>query len=207
MPGTRELSTVEWHSAHSMPTELRLPSLSKRPLTPTTALSFSSASVTPESFRSTCPFLMASCSDFGNAFTSTFSPSASASFGDRPGPMPPCFAPAIVLLRCRVSPQNFWSLNVLKRKVCLPWWISRAAVLPWAWPAVLPPGRALAVGVLPRPVSVIATSAPATLNASGIAHLPCPRNVSLGRHPGIPGPPVPVGEPDEGAMRLTFYRL
>ena len=45
MPGARELSTVEWHSAHSMPTELRLPSLSKKPLTPTTAFSLSRANV------------------------------------------------------------------------------------------------------------------------------------------------------------------
>src|SRR5215471_16223982 len=207
MPGTRELSTVEWHSAHSMPTELRLPLLSKKPLTPITALSFSSASVTPGSSRLTFPARMACCSDSGSAFTSTFSPSASASFGDRPGPMPPCFAPSIVLSSCRVPPQNDWSPNVSKRKVCLPRLTSLAlALVAWLWPTTLPPSLALAWGALTTAVSVIATSAPAALNARGIAHLPCPRNVSLGRHPGVLRPPGPVLDPDEGAMRFTFYR-
>src|SRR5215472_11622126 len=197
MPGTRELSTVEWHSAHSMPTEFRLPLLSKKPLTPTTALSFSSASVVAGSFRSTVPLRMPCCTDSGNALTSTFSPSASASFGLRPGPMPPCAAPSIVLSRCRVPPQNDWSPNVSKRKVC------------WPWPAALPPGRALALGALATAVTVIATSAPAALNARAVPHLLRPFRVNVDRHQGVLRPPVSVLERDEGAMPLpaSFYRL
>ena len=53
MPGANELSTVEWHSAHSMPTELSRPLLSKMPLTPTTELSLSRVSVTAGSSRLT----------------------------------------------------------------------------------------------------------------------------------------------------------
>src|SRR5215469_1548408 len=172
MPGTSELSTVEWHSAHSMPTELRLPLLSKKPLTPTTALSFRSDSVTAGSSRLTFPATMACCSDLGNAFTSTLRPNASAVFGLRPGPMPPCFAPSIVLFSCRVPPQNDWSPNVSKRKVCLPWLTSVVfALFPWFCPAALPPSRALACGALTTAVSVMATSAAAALIARGIAHL------------------------------------
>jgi hypothetical protein len=87
----------------------------------------------------------------------------------------------------------------------LPWLTSLAPPV-FPWPAALPPGRVLASGALTTPVSVIATSAPARLNARGIAHRPrlCP--VSLDRHPDVPRPPVPVLEPDEGAMRSTFYR-
>jgi hypothetical protein len=67
-------------------------------------------------------------------------------------------------------------------------------------------GRALAVDALSAPVSAIATSAPATLKPSGITHLPRPFKVNLDRHLGVSRPPVPVLEPDEGAMRFTFYR-
>src|SRR5215469_9453098 len=201
MPGTRELSTVEWHSAHSMPTELRLPLLPKKPLTPITESSLRSFSVTAGSFRLTCPFLMACCSDLGSLFTSTFRPSESAAFGLRPGPTPPFFAPAIAWLRCSMPPQKLWSPNVSKRKVCLPWLTSpRLALFPWSWLAALPPGLALAFDAVSAPVSVIATSAPATLNARGIAHLPRPRAVNVDRHPGVPRPPVPVLESCEGAM-------
>src|SRR5215467_2503303 len=210
MPGTRELSTVEWHSAHSMPTEFRLPLLSKKPLTPTTALSFSSASVVAGSFRSTVPLRMPCCTDLGNAFTSTFSPSASASFGLRPGPMPPCLAPAIVLFRPRVPPQNAWSPNVEKRKVRLPWLTSMALVLfAWCWPTTLPPSRALAWGALTTAVSVIATSAPAALNARAIVHLLYFCSVNADRHPDTPRRPLSVLERDEGAMPVpaSFYRL
>ena len=46
MPGAKELSTVEWQSAQVMPTDCRrLPFASKKPRTPTTELSLSSASV------------------------------------------------------------------------------------------------------------------------------------------------------------------
>ena len=51
MPGANESSTVEWQSAHWMPTVFRLPLLLNMPLTPTTALSFSSASVVAGSFE------------------------------------------------------------------------------------------------------------------------------------------------------------
>src|SRR6516225_8190225 len=210
MPGTSELSTVEWHSAHSMPTELRLPLLSKKPLTPTTALSFRSASVTAGSFRLTLPARMACCSDLGNAFTSTFRPSASACFGLRPGPMPPFAAPAIVLFRPRTPPQNASSPNVAKRKVRCPFMISPAlAPLAWFWLTTLLPSRALAWGALTTAVSVIATSAPAALNASAIAHLLCRRRVSADRHLDVLRPPASVRERDEGAMPLpaSFYRL
>src|SRR6516225_1073978 len=210
MPGARELSTVEWHSAHSIPTELRLPLLSKKPLTPTTALSFSSASVTAGSSRLTFPARMACCSDSGRAFTSTLSPSASAVFGLRTGPLPPCFAPSIVLFSCRVPPQNDWSPNVSKRKVCLPWLTSLAlALVAWLWPTTLLPSRALAWGALTTAVSVIATSAPAALNASAITHLLCRRRVNADRHPDVLRPPVSALERDEGAMPLpaSFYRL
>src|SRR5215467_4867891 len=208
MPGTRELSTVEWHSAHWMPTELRVPLLSKKPLTPTTAFSFSSASVTAGSFRSTFPATMACCSDLGNAFTSTFSPSASAVFGLRPGPMPPCLAPSIVLCRPRTPPQNAWSPKVAKRKVRLPCAISMALLL-FAWPATLAPPRALAPCALTTAVSVIATSAPAALNASAIAHLLCLCSVNADRQPVVLRRPGSVLERDEGTMPLpaSFYRL
>src|SRR5215831_8279611 len=210
MPGTRELSTVEWHSAHSMPTELRLPLLSKKPLTPTTALSFRSASVTAGSSRLTFPATMACCSDLGNAFTLTLRPNASAVFGLRPGPMPPCFAPSMVLFSCRVPPQNDWSPNVSKRKVCLPWLTSVALALAgWLWPTTLPPSRALAWGALTTAVSVIATSAPAALNASAITHPLCFCRVNADRHQDVSRPAVSVLEWDEGAMPLpaSFYRL
>ena len=52
MPGANESSTVEWQSAHWMPTDGRRPPVpSKKPVTPTTALSSSSASVIAGSFE------------------------------------------------------------------------------------------------------------------------------------------------------------
>src|SRR5262249_33345051 len=143
---------------------------------------------------------MPCCTDSGNALTSTFSPSASASFGLRPGPMPPCAAPSIVLSRCRVPPQNDWSPNVSKRKVCLPWRTSaEPALFAWRWPAALLPGRVLALGAL----------ATAALNARAVPHLLRPFRVNVDRHQGVLRPPVSVLERDEGAMPLpaSFYRL
>src|SRR5215813_338959 len=210
MPWARELSTVEWHSAHSMPTEFRLPLLSKKPLTPTTALSFSSASVVAGSSRLTVPLTMPCCTEAGSAFTSTFSPSASAAFGLSPGPTPPLSAPAIAWFRCRVSPQNAWSPKVSKRKVCWPWLTSAAlALFPRFWPAALPPGRALAWGALATAVSVIATRAPPALNATAIAHLLCLCSVNADSHPGALRRPVSVLERDGGVIPLPacFYRL
>ena len=91
MPGAKELSTVEWHRAHSMPTEVSLPPLPNTPLTPTTALSFSRASVVAGSFRLTLPSLRACLTDAGRASTSTFRPTARAVLGLTPGPTPPFF--------------------------------------------------------------------------------------------------------------------
>ena len=51
MPGANESSTVEWHSAHWMPIDFTLPSASAIAVTPTTALSLSSAMVVAGSSR------------------------------------------------------------------------------------------------------------------------------------------------------------
>ena len=40
MPGANESSTVEWQSAHVMPIDAACRPRSKKPVTPTTALSF-----------------------------------------------------------------------------------------------------------------------------------------------------------------------
>jgi hypothetical protein len=42
----------------------------------------------------------------------------------------------------------------------------------WSWLAALPVAAGLEPGVLATAVTVIAMTAPATLNASGTAHLP-----------------------------------
>src|SRR4029079_12007433 len=55
MPGATELLTVEWHTAHVRPIDDIAPLLLKCGLTPTTALSFTSASVVAGEFRSTLP--------------------------------------------------------------------------------------------------------------------------------------------------------
>src|SRR5687767_10025111 len=46
IPVVTELSTVEWHRAHVMPTLVRRPVVSTVPFTPTTALSRNSSTVT-----------------------------------------------------------------------------------------------------------------------------------------------------------------
>src|SRR6266536_1304189 len=120
IPGANELSTVEWHRAHWMPTERRLPPESKKPVRPTTAFSLSSASVTAGSSRSIVPCWRACLTESGSASTSTFSPTASAVLGLTPGPTPPSLPPSIALWSCSVSPQKAWSPNVSKRKVCWP---------------------------------------------------------------------------------------
>src|SRR3954454_5955435 len=120
MPGAKESSTVEWHSAHSIPTDFSEPAESKNPLTPTTELSFSNARVTFGSLRSTCPAARASLMLVGRASTSTFRPTARAVFGLTPGPTPPLALPAIAWFRCRVPPQKSWSPNVSNRNVCRP---------------------------------------------------------------------------------------
>src|SRR5581483_7548344 len=45
IPGATLLFTVEWHSAHDIPTDRKLPRSSTLPTTPTTAFSFISATV------------------------------------------------------------------------------------------------------------------------------------------------------------------
>src|ERR1051325_6125212 len=67
MPGANELSTVEWQRAHWMPMDSRLPSPLKWPVTPTTELSLSSASVVAGSLRSTRPCRSLSWSSEGSA--------------------------------------------------------------------------------------------------------------------------------------------
>src|SRR3954466_5950439 len=127
MPGAKELSTVEWHSAHSMPTERRVPLEAKMPLTPTTEFSLSSARVTAGSSRFTLPALMAERTALGSLVTSTLRPTPSAVFGLTPGPTPPLALPARARLRCRVPPQKAWSPKVSNRKVRRPWSTSRLA--------------------------------------------------------------------------------
>ena len=76
MPGANESSTMEWQDAQVRPTDVSRPPRSKKPLTPTTAFSFSNASVTAGSFRSTLPALIAAAVSFGIAAESTLSPAA-----------------------------------------------------------------------------------------------------------------------------------
>ncbi len=86
--------------------DLTPPSGLVRAVTPTTALSLSSAMVVAGSFKSTLPALSCFCSAAGTASASTLRPTASAVFGDTPGPTPPCFPPAIALCSSSASPQN-----------------------------------------------------------------------------------------------------
>jgi hypothetical protein len=120
MPGAKELSTVAWQMAHVMPMEVISPLWSKKPLTPTTALSRSKASVTAGSFRSTLPALILFCRSRGKAAASTFRPTARAVLGLTPGPTPPFCAPAIALWSWSSSPQKASSPKVSKRKIRLP---------------------------------------------------------------------------------------
>ena len=112
MPGANESSTVEWQTAHVMPIEFRRPLRSKNPLTPTTAFSFSSDSVTAGSSRFTFPALSAAAVLPGIAAASTLSPTPSAAFGLTPAPTPPFFEPAIARCSCSAPPQNAWSPKV-----------------------------------------------------------------------------------------------
>ena len=120
MPGANELSTVEWQNAHWIPIDCRVPCELKKPVTPRTEFSLSSASVVEGSFRLTFPSLRAAIRLAGSAFTSTFSPTARAVAGLTPGPTPPSFAPSIAWWRFSVSPQKASSPNVSKRKMLWP---------------------------------------------------------------------------------------
>ena len=135
MPGANESSTVEWQSAHVMPIDCSPLVLEKNPLTPTTAFSFSSASVVAGSSRSTVPALMPAATSAGRASTSTFRPTDSAVFGLTPGPTPPFALPAIAWCSWRVPPQNASSPNVSKRNVFRPFTIDCAAAATTSSPA------------------------------------------------------------------------
>src|SRR5919198_4813885 len=77
IPGANELSTVEWQTAHVSPIDERVPPLLKKPFTPTTAFSFSRASVVRGLPRSTFPALIAAATDFGIFVESTLRPTES----------------------------------------------------------------------------------------------------------------------------------
>src|SRR5215467_4618534 len=81
------------------------------PITPTTALSFSSSIVTAGSSRFTCPALMASITACGSAFESTFSPTDKAVLG---------LTFLMTCCICSVSVQSCSSPNVSKRKIDSP---------------------------------------------------------------------------------------
>ena len=163
MPGAKESSTVEWHSAHSMPTERRLPSEAKNPFTPTTELSFSRASVTAGSSRSTFPAASASRTAAGSALTSTLSPTESAVFGLTPGPTPPLGCPGDrpvkvqraapeLLVAERVEPEGLASLAhevlgvlidglVRLRRGVVPLAAPVVAAVAWKPSATMPPSN------------------------------------------------------------------
>jgi hypothetical protein len=86
-------------------------------------------------------------------------------------------------------------------------WLTRLVLAAGAGFAAAAAFLALACGVLPTtPVTAIATSALATLNASAIAHLPLRGIVSGDRHLVVLRSPVLLLESGEGAMSVTFYR-
>ena len=95
-----------------MPTERSSPVLAKKPVRPTTAFNFSSASVVAGFLRSTVPALMPAATSAGTASASTFNPTASAVSGLTPGPTPPFAAPAIAWCSLSASPQNASSPKV-----------------------------------------------------------------------------------------------
>lgn len=119
MPKLTEWSTVEWHSAHWMPTDFSVASLSKKPVSPTTAFALRSASVPAglsRSSRPACSAPFAPCS----ASASTFNPRASAVRGVMPEPTPPKELPSIARCNPSVSPQKASSPKVSKRNVARP---------------------------------------------------------------------------------------
>src|SRR5713226_7646618 len=110
-----------------MPIDPILPALSNRPVTPTTALSLSRASVVAGSSRFTLPALICFLSPSGKASASTLRPTESAVFGLTPPPTPPFFSPAMAWCSCNASPQKASEPKVSKRKICLPSSIVRRA--------------------------------------------------------------------------------
>ena len=112
IPEENESSTVEWHKAQLIPIDfIPLPSGVRKAFTPTTAFSFTNASVVAGSSRSTLPCFICSTKSAGSASASTFNPSANAFLGES-------FATASCSLS--VSPQKASLPKVSKRKVCLP---------------------------------------------------------------------------------------
>ena len=116
MPGANESSTVEWHSAQVMPTRVSVslpPTFSTVPLRPTTALSFSSATVVAGLVRPIDAVLDAR-DDRGRAAPRRrpSGPTASAVVGSTAVWMTSCMR--------SVSVQSVSSPNVSKRKISLP---------------------------------------------------------------------------------------
>ena len=115
MPGANALSTVEWHSAQVVPTRVSRSTpltVSTVPLSPTTALSFSRATVVAGLRRSTLPFWMPATTAAGSASASTLSPTDSAVTGSTAAAMTSCMR--------SVSVHSASSPKVSKRKICLP---------------------------------------------------------------------------------------
>src|SRR4051812_14627338 len=109
-----ELSTVEWQSAHVIPTRVRvsLPlTISTVPLTPTTAPSLINATVVAGSSNLTAPLCTPATTSAGIASASTLSPTASAIVGGTVG---------ITCSIIRVSVQNVSSPKVSLRKMSFP---------------------------------------------------------------------------------------
>ena len=127
MPGANESSTVEWHSAHWMPTEREAFARSKKPVTPTTALQLQQRERGRRIVEIDRPRRSCLHEPAGSASTSTLSPSSSALFGLTPGPTPPIASPWIASCSRSSSPQNSSSPNVSKRNVCRPSSIIRFA--------------------------------------------------------------------------------
>ena len=115
IPGANALSTVEWQSAQVTPTcvSVSLPlTVSTVPLSPTTASSFSKATVVSGLFRSTLPLRIAPCNVAGGASTSTLRPTDSAVAGSTEVRMTSCMR--------KVSVHLVSSPKVSARKICCP---------------------------------------------------------------------------------------
>src|SRR3954451_2234326 len=120
LPGATLLLTVEWHTAHVRPIEVNRPVLLRWGLTPTTALSLTSATVVAGELRLTLPAFSALSTESGRAFESTLRPTDSAVFGLTPGPTPPKRRPSIALSSCSAPLQNASSPKSSKRKTWRP---------------------------------------------------------------------------------------
>src|SRR6185312_2750814 len=148
MPLENESSTVEWQSAQVIPTfvnvSLPLASVVTVPWTPTTALSFSKATVVAGLVRLMVPSWIPCTTEAGSAVASTLRPTESAVVGSTAVEMTVCI--------CNTSVHRLSSPKVSKRKVC--------------WPAATLAGSLVGSGVplesLPQP----AAQSGARVNAS-----------------------------------------